>query len=169
MALMLKVKVLCGPGWWEPPAEGNCVAARRGRRKPEAKVGADEQKPDRRPASNLTDMLGNASMFKACDAIAVVVVCPFISRRRRGVSTMTDKDDDIQILQNLVMYQFGDLPDDGVALLLAYATSPEKLSRLELESFVIGMTRQKAIELGNALVRHASAPPDPEKNLPTLN
>jgi hypothetical protein len=47
----------------------------------------------------------------------------------------------------------------GVALLLAYATSPEKLSRHEMESLVIGMTRQKAIEFGNALARHASAPP----------
>jgi len=30
MALMLEVEVLCGPWWWEPRAEGNCVAARRG-------------------------------------------------------------------------------------------------------------------------------------------
>jgi hypothetical protein len=81
---------------------------------------------------------------------------------------MADKDDSF-IIQNLVMYRFGDLPDDGVALLLAYATTPEKLSRREMESFVIGMTRQKAIELGNALVRHASAPRDPEKKPPTLN
>ena len=81
---------------------------------------------------------------------------------------MADKDDR-SIIQNLVMYRFGDLPDDGVALLLAYATTPEKLSMREMESFVIGMTRQKAVELGNALVRHASAAPDPEKNPPTLN
>ena len=81
---------------------------------------------------------------------------------------MADKDDSF-IIQNLVVYRFGDLPDDGVALLLAYATTQEKLSRREMESFVIGMTRQKAIELGNALVRHASAPRDPEKKPPTLN
>ena len=53
---------------------------------------------------------------------------------------MADNDDS-SIIQNLVMYRFGDLPDDGVALLLAYATTPEKLSRREMESFVIGMTR----------------------------
>ena len=37
--------------WPEPLAEGNCAAARRGGvgRKPEAKLGADEQKPDTRP------------------------------------------------------------------------------------------------------------------------
>jgi hypothetical protein len=69
------------------------------------------------------------------------------------------EEDDGAIIQNLVTYRFGDLPDDGVALLLAYATSPEKLSRHEMESFVIGMTREKAIELGSALVRHASAAP----------
>jgi hypothetical protein len=73
------------------------------------------------------------------------------------------------IIQNLVTYRFGDLPDGGVALLLAYATSAEKLSRHEMESFVIGMTREKAIELGNALVRHASSAPDPERKPPSLN
>jgi hypothetical protein len=78
-------------------------------------------------------------------------------------------EDDAAIVQNLVTYRFGDLPDDGVALLLAYATSPEKLARYEMESFVIGMTREKAIELGNALVRHASAAPDPERKRPTSN
>jgi len=35
------------------------------------------------------------------------------------------EEDDGAIIQNLVTYRFGDLPDDGVALLLAYATSPE--------------------------------------------
>jgi hypothetical protein len=79
------------------------------------------------------------------------------------------EEDDGAIIQNLVTYRFGDLPDDGVALLLAYATSPEKLSRHEMESFVIGMTREKAIELGSALVRHASAVPDPERKPPTSN
>jgi hypothetical protein len=78
-------------------------------------------------------------------------------------------EDDAAIVQNLVKYQFGDLPDNGVALLLAYATSPEKLGRHEMESFVIGMTREKAIELGSALVRHASAAPDPERKPPTSN
>ena len=81
---------------------------------------------------------------------------------------MADEDDGA-IIQNLVTYQFGNLPDDGVALLLAYATSPEKLSRREMELFVIGMTREKAIELGNALVRHASAAAGPEKKPPSFN
>jgi hypothetical protein len=73
------------------------------------------------------------------------------------------------IIQNLVTYRFGDLPDGGAALLLAYATSAEKLSRHEMESFVIGMTREKAIELGNALVRHGSSAPDAERKPPSLN
>ena len=73
-----------------------------------------------------------------------------------------DDQNDDGIIQELVTFRFADLPDDGVVLLLAYATSPEKLSRREMESFLIGMTRQRAIELGNALVQHASAAPDPE-------
>jgi hypothetical protein len=44
------------------------------------------------------------------------------------------EEDDGAIIQNLVTYRFGDLPDDGVALLLAYATSAEKLSRHQMES-----------------------------------
>jgi hypothetical protein len=38
-----------------------------------------------------------------------------------------------------------------------------------MESFVIGMTRDKALVLGNALVRHASAAPAPVRKPPTLN
>jgi hypothetical protein len=79
------------------------------------------------------------------------------------------EQDDGAIIQNLVTYQFGDLPDDGVALLLAYATSPEKRSRHEMESFVTGMTREKATELGNALVWHASSAPASEKKPPSFN
>jgi hypothetical protein len=73
------------------------------------------------------------------------------------------------VIHDLAAFNLGDLQDDGVALLLAYATSPEKLARREMESFVIGMTRDKALVLGNALVRHASAAPAPVRKLPTLN
>jgi hypothetical protein len=62
-------------------------------------------------------------------------------------------------LHNLVMFQFGDLPDDGIALLLAYATSQKKLSRGEMETFVIGMTRAKAAELGAALLEISGTTP----------
>ena len=80
-----------------------------------------------------------------------------------------DDQNDDGIIQELVTFRFADLPDDGVVLLLAYATSPEKLSRREMESFVIGMTRDKALVLGNALVRHASAAPAPVRKPATLN
>ena len=50
MALMLEVKVLCGPG--EGNREPKATASPRGGvgRKLEAKFGPDEQEPDRRPA-----------------------------------------------------------------------------------------------------------------------
>ena len=69
-------------------------------------------------------------------------------------------DDEITI-QNLVTFQLGDLPDDSIALLLAYATSPEKLSRREMESFVIGMTRDVAANLADALKQKLVSPPTP--------
>jgi hypothetical protein len=62
-------------------------------------------------------------------------------------------------VQNLVTFQLGDFPDGGIALLLAYATSQERLSRGEMDSFVIGMTREKAGELGTALLEKAGAAP----------
>lgn len=68
------------------------------------------------------------------------------------------KDDEVTI-QNLVMFQLGDLPDGAIALLLAYATSQEKLSRREMDSFVIGMTREKAVALATALLEKAGAAP----------
>jgi hypothetical protein len=43
---MLKAHVLCRPGWGEPRAAGNRVAARPGREEPEAKFGPDEQEAD---------------------------------------------------------------------------------------------------------------------------
>jgi len=45
------VQVPYGPQWAEPLAKGNCFVVRRVGRKPEAKVGLDEQKSDKRPAS----------------------------------------------------------------------------------------------------------------------
>jgi hypothetical protein len=73
------------------------------------------------------------------------------------------------VIHDLAAFNLGDLKDAGVALLLAYATSPEKLAKREMESFVIGMTREKALVLGNALVRHASDAPDPGRKPPRMN
>jgi len=58
-------------------------------------------------------------------------------------------DDEIT-LENLVTFQLGDM-EGGIALVLGYATSPEKLSKGEMDTFAIGMTREKAAELGRAL------------------
>jgi hypothetical protein len=55
-------------------------------------------------------------------------------------------DDEIT-LENLVTFQLGDM-EGGIALVLGYATNPEKLSKGEINTFAIGMTRQKAAELG---------------------
>jgi hypothetical protein len=70
-------------------------------------------------------------------------------------------------IENLVTFQFGDLPHDGIALLLGYATSQEKLSRGEIESFVIGMTRVKAAELGQALLQKSGMTPESQRAKPT--
>jgi hypothetical protein len=70
-----------------------------------------------------------------------------------------EKDERDVVIEILQTFQIGELPDDDLALLLSYATSQEKLSRSELDSFVIGMTRAKAIELGNELIRQARLPP----------
>jgi hypothetical protein len=59
-------------------------------------------------------------------------------------------DDEIT-LESLVTFQLGDM-EGGIALVLGYATSPEKLSKGEMDAFAIGMTREKAAELGRALV-----------------
>jgi hypothetical protein len=76
-------------------------------------------------------------------------------------------DDDKVMLHNLEMFQFGDLPDDGIALLLAYATSQEKLTKGEMETFVIGMTRLKAAELGIALLQKSGMASVVQESRPT--
>lgn len=63
--------------------------------------------------------------------------------------------DDPGTIHNLIHFEIGELPDLFVALLLGYATSPEKLAKREMESFVIGMSRDKASELGRALIATA--------------
>jgi hypothetical protein len=59
-------------------------------------------------------------------------------------------DDEIT-LENLVTFELGDM-EGGIVLVLGYATSAERLSRGEIDTFAIGMTREKAAELGRALV-----------------
>jgi hypothetical protein len=59
-------------------------------------------------------------------------------------------DDEIT-LESLVTFQLGDM-EGGIALVLGYATSPENLSKGEMDTFAIGMTREKAAELGRALI-----------------
>lgn len=66
-------------------------------------------------------------------------------------------------IQELQQFQLGDLPGGAIALLLGYATTPEKLARGEMDSFVIGMTKETADRLGRALIAKAGtatgAPP----------
>jgi hypothetical protein len=64
-------------------------------------------------------------------------------------------------LESLVTFQLGEMEED-IALVLAYATSQEKLGRGEMETFAIGMTREKAAELGRALVEIAGEAPGAE-------
>jgi hypothetical protein len=76
-----------------------------------------------------------------------------------GSSTMVNAMADREItLESLVTFQLGEM-GEGIALVLAYATSQEKLGKGEMESFAIGMTREKAGELGRALVEIAGKAP----------
>jgi hypothetical protein len=61
-------------------------------------------------------------------------------------------------LEDLVTFQLGEM-GEGIALVLAYATSGEKLRKGEMETFAIGMTQEKAAELGRALVEIAGKAP----------
>jgi hypothetical protein len=59
-------------------------------------------------------------------------------------------DDEI-MLESLLTFQLGEM-EGGIALVLGHATSPEKLNKGQMDTFAIGMTREKAAELGRALV-----------------
>jgi hypothetical protein len=71
------------------------------------------------------------------------------------VNAMADRE---ITLESLVTFQLGEM-GEGIALVLAYATSQGKLGRGEMETFAIGMTREKAAELGRALVEIADKAP----------
>ena len=66
-------------------------------------------------------------------------------------------------IYEVVTFELGEMPDGVIGMLLAYATSQEKLSRGELESYVVGMTRDKARELAAALIELANKPPSGKK------
>lgn len=63
------------------------------------------------------------------------------------------------VFHSLATWQLGELPDGYIAMMLAYATSQEQLSRGELETFVIGLSQDQAKRLGDALLKRAAAPP----------
>jgi len=71
------------------------------------------------------------------------------------VNAMADRE---ITLESLVTFQLGEM-EEGIALVLAYATSQKKLRKGEMETFAIGMTREKAAELGSALVEIAGKTP----------
>jgi hypothetical protein len=75
------------------------------------------------------------------------------------------KERDVTI-QKLVMFQLGDVPD-GLVLVLGYATSQERLSSGEIDSFAIGMTQAKAAELGRALLEKSGVAPPQLRKGPT--
>lgn len=76
-----------------------------------------------------------------------------------GSSTMVNAMAGREItLEDLVTFQLGEM-GEGIALVLAYATSGEKLRKGEMETFAIGMTQEKAAELGRALVEIAGKAP----------
>ncbi len=66
--------------------------------------------------------------------------------------------DDSSTIHSLATFKIGELPGGYLALLLAYATSQEKLASGEMESVVIGLDRELATELGEALIRESKKP-----------
>jgi hypothetical protein len=75
--------------------------------------------------------------------------------RNREVSMADNDKGDLHEMQE---FKLGELPGGEVAVLIGYATSAEKLAKSDVESFVIGMTRHQANELGKALVAFATRP-----------
>lgn len=74
--------------------------------------------------------------------------------------------DDVTV-HELSVFQFADLPEGYIALMLGYATSQEALSRREFETFVIGLSRDRAAELGRALIEKSGVPAAEPTTKPT--
>lgn len=72
---------------------------------------------------------------------------------------MAGKDEGNTTIHSLAAFQFANLPEGYVAMMLAYATNQEKLSKREFETFVIGLSREDAKALGDALIKFAATPP----------
>jgi hypothetical protein len=101
--------------------------------------------------------VGTVAIDAMAEAVALsVVVVAAHSGFIPGGSTMAK---DKTKIENLVTFQLGDLEGEGIALVLGYSTSQEKLSRGEIESFAVGMTKQKAAALGRALLAIAGKAP----------
>lgn len=67
---------------------------------------------------------------------------------------MTDET----VIYEMQTFSLGETPDGFVVLLLGYATSQEKLSRREMESFAIAISPEKATALANALLSRNGKP-----------
>ena len=71
------------------------------------------------------------------------------------------------VVYELRAFEIGELPDGCLSLLLGYPTSQEKLANNEMESFVIAVSRERAIEFATALLQVANSPPPPLGKRPT--
>jgi hypothetical protein len=71
-----------------------------------------------------------------------------------------------QPVQILVTYGIGEVEEDFMALIFRYATGQKRYERQELDQFVIGIPRELAIELGQALIKRAKAPPSRKRPPP---
>ena len=72
----------------------------------------------------------------------------------------SDEKGDVQEMQ---LFTLGELPDGYISLAMHYATSQAKLSKNEMESMVIAMSRDKARLLAKALADFASQPPSGQR------
>ncbi len=81
---------------------------------------------------------------------------------------MAKSDDDEVELPFVVSVDVGQLPDEGVAIQIIYATSAERFAAKKMDTMVFAMTRARASEFARKLLRQTDPGAAPPKG-PTVN
>jgi hypothetical protein len=61
--------------------------------------------------------------------------------------------DDDSILPQIISYETGTLPQDGISLMIRYASSQEQIDSRKWDVLTLGMDRKIAIDIARALLR----------------
>jgi hypothetical protein len=67
------------------------------------------------------------------------------------------------IIQNLVTFRLGELPNDCIATAARLRNQPGETFQRRNRLFLIGLTRAKAAELGRALLERSGMDPAPRE------